>query len=282
MATTTSSSFGPLDEIERFSYLSAMEVPLWIEREESVVAEATSSTELDSEPKPEAVISTSQTSTTVSSVANDNVEERGGDSAIDPERDSRISDSLKDLAPETAQPSIQQTAPSNKTSHYLKLVNWKVGDNSGPNLLVVCRHQTDQPAQSFARTHGPSQFMQDYIKTLTNFCTNKGIDLQVRLGHLSEAGLGSDCEAIEEVVQNLQPVGLLLLGDETVKALIPPAKDIAELRGCLHIPDGLVESLVSYHPYTLIKNPSLKKLAMDDLKALAQFIVGKNHSDIQV
>ena len=92
----------------------------------------------------------------------------------------------------------------------------------------------------------------------------------MQLAHLTEAGLGSDAQPMPETVAKLAPDLILMLGDKSVHHLLSSESDVAENRGKLldikHLSGhSSCKAIVSYHPFTLIKNPPLKKLALEDL-----------------
>jgi len=158
------------------------------------------------------------------------------------------------------------------TKAYLKLVAWEnqnLKKESAKNLLIICRHQIDQPANSFATQNSPSQFMLDYINALEFFVQKYSFGLNIKMAHLSEAGLGKDAVPMDNVLENLQPDIILLLGDETTSHLFGKQVEVASLRGQFVDLNPKYKAVVSYHPYSLIKNSSLKSLALDDLINLA-------------
>jgi hypothetical protein len=163
------------------------------------------------------------------------------------------------------------------TSQYLKMVNWQHEASNHTNarqLLIVCRHQIDQPASSFAKRNSPSQFMLDYINALLNLLHRSPIDLSISLGHLSEAGLSSDSIKMDQILESSKPDLVLVLGDETVNQLANRVSDVAQLRGRTIVLGDKHRALVSYHPFSLIENPSLKSLAMNDLVQISQYFRG--------
>ena len=172
----------------------------------------------------------------------------------------------------------ESTLKSNKhlkSNKYLKLVNWtnqNIREESSKKLLIICRHQIDQPANSFARQNSPSQFMLDYINALIGLVAEPSFELKVQLAHLSEAGLSNESIPMDEVLCDSKPDLVLVLGDETAAHLIDPKADVASLRGRLVSLGQNQKALVSYHPYSLIENSSLKSLALNDLIGLANYL----------
>ncbi|WP_196138443.1 hypothetical protein [Aliikangiella sp. G2MR2-5] len=155
-----------------------------------------------------------------------------------------------------------------KLKGYLKLVNWKGGDFAGKSVMVLCRHDTEQPAQSFARPHGPSQFMSDYLDAFKGMLVNQ--EVQFSMGHLAEAGLGENSVLLSDSLSELNPDLVLLLGDEAVKLLLGEQQSLAEYRGRVIQLADTFPTIISYHPYSLISEPSLKRLAYEDLKLAAK------------
>ena len=156
--------------------------------------------------------------------------------------------------------------------HYLKMVPWSSGSAHQAGLLIICRHDKEQPAQSFARASSPSQFMNDYIQALISLLDESSEDSFIRMGHLSQAGLGKDCVPLEQVCEQIKPKLVLLLGDETLKEMLTEEASIATFRGQRITLANLGHGIVSYHPYSLIKNPALKPLALEDLKMVASLL----------
>lgn len=163
-----------------------------------------------------------------------------------------------------------------KTNKYLKLVNWtnqNIREENSKKLLIICRHQIDQPANSFARQNSPSQFMLDYINALIGLVAEPSFELRVQLAHLSEAGLSKDSIAMDDVLHDSKPDLVLVLGDETAVHLLDQKADVASLRGRLVSLGKNQKAMVSYHPYSLIKNSGLKPLALDDLTVVANYLL---------
>jgi len=159
-------------------------------------------------------------------------------------------------------------------SQFLKLVNWSNQlsiSNQSKRLLVICRHKVDEPANSFARATAPSQFMLDYIKSLVEIMRSKGVEIDVKLAHLSQIGLSDDSQPFVEGLKESKPDLVLILGDETINQFVPNTSSVAELRGKQIKLNGQLTAFVSYHPFTLIQDPSLKRLAFEDLRQLADF-----------
>ena len=271
-----------LNEADRFAYLQAMEVPLWVPRDCEITehtslatqqvqpGQLTDSVESHTADKAEAysTITPNSEGNAVSQAA-DQINSLKQSSPALEEDISQIQNKVD--ANETLD-NASHTDSSNQVSHYLKMVPWSVGSENSQTILIVCRHQKDQPAQSFARANSPSQFMSDYIQALRELLDDENDDCFIRLGHLAQAGLGSDCVSLNEVIEQLKPKVVLLLGEETVKELYGDKDDIASLRGRLLPVQEQKAGLVSYHPFSLIKNPSLKRLALEDLKLAATVI----------
>jgi hypothetical protein len=166
-----------------------------------------------------------------------------------------------------------------KSSHFLKQVSWSnrvLSEENAKSIMIVCRHQVDQPANSFARVNSPSQFMMDFINALNHFVANDNFELKIQLAHLSAAGLSEDSVPLSQAVNSTRPELMLILGDETVSHLLGDSMEVATCRGQIHqIEDG-TKVLVSYHPFSLIENPSLKRLAYEDLNLAREFLVSRN------
>jgi len=160
-------------------------------------------------------------------------------------------------------------------NQYLKLINWQnqiIKEEGNKQLLIICRHQIDQPASSFATATSPSRFMQDYINSLISLLDEEPFDLKIQMAHLSQAGLGQDTINMDEHIEKSKPNLILLLGEESVSQLLGEESKLAELRGQIISYENQQKLLVSYHPFSLIENPSLKALALDDLRYLAHYL----------
>lgn len=168
---------------------------------------------------------------------------------------------------------------------YLKLVNWSnrsTDIDRSKKVLIICRHQTDQPANSFAGKSGPSLFMLDYINGLSSLASERGLAVDIQIAHLSQLGLTDDSKTFREGINDAQPDVLFVLGEETVSQISPLSgaeqqlamsegiekNYVASLRGKTLTVESELTAQVSYHPYTLIKEPKLKPLAMEDLVQL--------------
>lgn len=191
---------------------------------------------------------------------------------------------------EQSTPAQSTLDQSNSNTHefdanqFLKLVDWSSdiytqssveltntassGEMIDKNVLLVCRHKVDQPANSFANKQAPSRFMQDYLKTLVEIGLQNNLRLNIQLAHLSEAGLGKNSIRIETYYDKNRPHKTLVLGDETVVNLIDKMGDVKSSRCRLNKLFLNVNAIVSYHPFDLISNPRLKSLAYEDLHFL--------------
>lgn len=269
-----------LSEGERLAYLQAMEIPLWIPREltdaehdyqqQLALLELRRQDEVDS-PELSSITPDSSSADQIDSngfvqSAELTVDEKNplnSPQTIQPEKNRQLNNiSLPESAKVTA---------DTEQIHYLKMVNWSNEAASNAPLLIICRHQVDQPAQSFAKANAPSQFMRDYLQALTEFAAQSSLAIPLRLAHLAQVGLSAECKPLQDILTTIKPKLVLVLGDEAVKALFSESLQIAALRGQLISLSDEVKCLVSYHPFTLIQNPQLKKLALDDLRLIARF-----------
>jgi len=274
-----------LSETERFAYLQAMDIPLWVPRDALDGGQAVEEAEAIQD---DVGGDLSDSNLSDSNIAGGN--ESGAFEAGERESDKRnISENLAtnpSAAPHStavssptsnAQASTAADSGESQTSqpvaHYLKMVPWSAGVQSNRSVLIICRHQTDQPAQSFARPNSPSQFMTDYIQALREFLDEEKDDCFIKMGHLSQAGLGKGCADFAEVLKEVKPKLILVLGDETVKELFGKDSEVADLRGRTLTFEPQYHCIVSYHPFSLIKNPALKKLALEDLKLSASLLL---------
>ncbi|MET1255325.1 hypothetical protein [Aliikangiella maris] len=289
-------SFQPLSDTERLAYLQAMDVPVWVARSEpEIELHLASHTKTYSESSFEdgAIneAKNSLQSSTDSTLLNDCEVEpsySSHNSKIDVPRINKATTDNTNVHQQSTfkdSVSIASAAATAAKTHYLKRINWQAGDKDGDSVLIICRHQVDQPANSFAKANMPSRIMQDFVLALIDnaaqsYAAQTGTvqpdspqTLRIELSNLSQAGLGSDCETLESVLTELKPKAVLLLGDETVKELINANLDVVQLRGKMQeLPRVNTPCLVSYHPFDLIKNPALKKLAMEDLYLFNQLI----------
>ena len=148
-------------------------------------------------------------------------------------------------------------------------------DAAVKKVMIICRHQIDQPANSFARMNGPSQFMTDYIAALNALLDNSDTQVSIQLAHLSAAGLSADSQPLSEVLSDCQPDLILALGEETINQLFGEELSVASARGKLNSIEERYKVLSSYHPFSLIKNPSLKRLALEDLVLISQLLTNQ-------
>jgi hypothetical protein len=190
-----------------------------------------------------------------------------------------------------------QTSSQFESNQFLNLVNWDsaiVSENTreqnglhdsgelinqeilNKNLLIVCRHQIDQPANSFANKQSPSHFMQDYLKMLIDFGLQNNLRINIQLAHLTQAGLGESSMKIESYFEKKQPDFTLVLGDETVTNLIDKESDVKGIRCRLNKMFFGANAIASYHPFDLISNPRLKSLAYEDVKFLINTLCQNN------
>ncbi len=161
---------------------------------------------------------------------------------------------------------------TNEWGGFIKQVKSPLILESKNKLLVLCRHHKDQPAQSFANPHGLSLFMQDYIKSLSYTLQKQAIEAELSLGHLTEAGLGSEHIPFRQHIDQLKPKLTLIMGEEAVKQLIGTNYSVATLRGKKHQILNELDIIATYHPYELITQPALKRLAFEDIHFIASFL----------
>ena len=164
--------FQPLTDEMRHAYLQAMDITHWVPKDQLAISvipsfESESIQEQSDNSQPQNQIQVNQT------VHDEHAEDR----VLVQVQPENIADGVETVieqikTQETAQQVIvEQQAPINKSTQinsYLKLVNWKSSVNSGKSLLIICRHDRDQPAQSFAKANTPSQFMNDYLQALND------------------------------------------------------------------------------------------------------------------
>ena len=307
-------SFQPLSETERFAYLKAMGVTLWVPRDHDELSEQSSLTDASSsdtgssnsassdlpssntpslDAVPSQVVASSQamvehlhqiqqteaTSDSIGQLAsqtNEPLVERKTVSKVQTEAQVTTSpqnfqEQTSDSAPVPSK-TVAQGSNKTKTAGFLKLVNWSSGNEHAPLLLIVCRHDPDQPAQSFARPNMPSQFMVDYVRAIQDYLTGASLDFRIQLAHLTEAGLGENNQPIESVLEKQSPQLVLVLGDEGAVHLLGDEQTVSVNRGKLQTILEKVNALVSYHPFTLISQPELKRNALEDLRNLVAFL----------
>lgn len=271
-----------MTETTRLAYLKAMGINCWLPKSErGVVEQIVESKNVQNQQGPDTV--TSQTNQTIIDKSSDELknqhvlENTTTDEPAQPVKEAILSPS--ESKPKVEDFVIDPTLKSNKhpkSNKYLKLVNWtnqNIREENSKRLLIICRHEIDQPANSFARQNSPSQFMLDYINALIGLVAEPSFELKVQLAHLSEAGLSKDSVPMEKVLCDHKPNLVLVLGDETAAHLIDPQSDVASLRGRLVSLGQNQKALVSYHPYSLIENSGLKSLALDDLSVLANYLL---------
>ncbi|MCW9016680.1 MAG: hypothetical protein OQJ89_06940, partial [Kangiellaceae bacterium] len=265
-------SFQPLSESERFAYLKAMGVTLWIPREEAESL-AESDAKIASQTKPQAIIERESipaeqkgaakdvsdlTSQVLSATIQSDAENKSvakEDIAVRRDLSSQNSHERQDKIPASTQvDSKTKPLKPNKAASagFLKVVNWSSGNEHAPLLLIICRHDPDQPAQSFARPNMPSQFMVDYVRAIQEYLSAAKLDFRIQLAHLTEAGLGENNLPIESVVEKQSPKLILVLGDEGVAHLLGSEQNVSVNRGKQLTILEQVQALVSYHPFTLI------------------------------
>jgi len=269
-------TFSSLSEDERLNYLRLMEVPVWVRR-------ANSESFPGVLPKlADKVVSKCDTELVAPLESNPAVKPA---STIDTPAADGEELSLAETLPVEKPESIASTdARLSEASQFLKLVNWNSNSQADLNtrsaavsnkkLLIVCRHQKDQPAQSFASVNSPSQFMRDYLSAVEQLTPADSVILETSLAHLTEAGLSQACRTLAESLTELQPNLILLLGDESVRHLLGNDRSVADSRGKCHSFRGY-QLVVSYHPFTLIENPQLKKLALEDVRLLISLATGQ-------
>jgi hypothetical protein len=290
---TQNQAFNPLSEAESFIYMQAMDIPVWVERKaepllplaltddkqpvkpeqqqakpESAInlktkSEQISQAVLDSEK----ALALSSNSETGSELKPESRSEMAATQNVSPE--TKVKTDAASVATETAAKREQQAVTS-----YLKMVNWKTNPTADRSLLIICRHQIDQPAHSFAQPSAPSKFMQDYMQAIEGLLAKNKLSVQIQLAHLTEAGLGNGNVPMGETVNKLNPDLILLLGEESIKHLFDQKLALAECRGKLHQVKTIevAKALASYHPFSLISEPPLKRLAFEDLSLACQIL----------
>lgn len=236
--------FSPLSEDLRLAYLDAMQVPVWIPRG-SIKAEGEQEIRVE-----------------------ESLEEK---ELKESELEKSKLDVLELETSELEESKVEKKPTSPLSSQYLKMVNWKQDSSADKKLLIICRHQKDQPAQSFATANSPSQFMRDYLQAINEqLARTNQLSVQTDLGHLAQAGLSDDSQPMGNLIRQIEPDLILLLGDEGIKPLLNLDSNVADVRGKFHTLQDK-HLLVSYHPYSLIQDPQLKKLALQDLVLVVKF-----------
>ena len=154
------------------------------------------------------------------------------------------------------------------------MVNWPFSNEGESKLLILCRHHKDQPAQSFAAPTGPSQFMIDYLSAIKQATVKFEGGLDISMGHLTEAGIGRGHQPFSQKVEEIAPVLILLMGEEAVRHMLGENLNVAQMRMRVHQQHG-VNLVVTYHPFELISQPALKKLALEDIYFIQQVLNAK-------
>jgi len=255
-----------MDENLRSAYLDSMGITCWIPKDSE---DESSSVEVETikaaASNIDSIVETrSEPESTKTELANEH----------------QIADEKPPVQKEDTRPPSQVIEDTDKSltstrNQYLKLINWQnqiIKEEGNKQLLIICRHQIDQPASSFATSNSPSRFMQDYLNSLISLLEPALFDLKIQMAHLSQAGLGDDAISMDQHIEQSKPNLILLLGEETVSQFLGEESKLAELRGQIVGGNNQPKLLVSYHPFSLIKNPSLKTLALDDLRYLAQYL----------
>ena len=290
----------------RLEYLSEMQITSWELREPFKLPELACEDVTDNNPnvlnsqaeandkafelpKEKIIDSTSKDVKQVSSV--DKIKEIVNNSAVNDkalkhEEPKSVSLKSVSLKPVSLKPVFSKT----EKKQYLNLVKWssakymqmvpqQTGSNDNnsmieKNVLIICRHKIDQPANSFASKRGPSNFMQDYLKALVEFGLQNNLRISIQLAHLATAGLGESSITIESYFEKQQPDCSLVLGDETVENLIDKSSDVKSIRCRLNkfSFNANAEAIASYHPFDLISNPRLKSLAYEDIQFLVSHL----------
>lgn len=243
--------FLPLDNQLRLAYLDAMQVSVWALREEQFEAEP------------------------VAEKANPQVKANAKIKA-DSQPDAPTAECINKQPEDSRQPDNEQH--KQHATHYLKMVNWKQHQNTQNRLLIICRHETDQPAKSFASSSAPSYLMKDYIQAINQAIPANKPQPEISLAHLTHAALTDECIALASVLQETNPQLILLLGDLAISEMLKISAKVADLRGkVLDFADNSL--LVSYHPHSLTQEPKLKKLAMEDIQLVAHCLFATDKVD---
>lgn len=283
-----SSAFNELSEALRYEYLQAMGITQWVPRTEEVDSEEAYADQVTAKSS-EAVVDHSETdlkpasaegdmSTAVESIISEANQkenkpkaETRNDASLPVSSESQVS-SMNNTDQNFAGTEQSVAEKTSAVKHFLKVVSWGETHDGEQTVMIICRHQKDQPAQSFARANSPSQFMLDYIQAFKEILGDSYASPRMHLSHLSQAGLGQDCQQMEEVMAQVTPNCVLLLGDETVAELLGPEANVVNQRGQRLFLSEATPALVSYHPFSLIENPQLKPLALEDLKLLGSVL----------
>jgi len=274
-----------IDELTRLAYLDAMGVTTWVPKNDLTIGKDTQPEELSQPKTEEQVVLLSDSnveSIKLEMVKQPEVESHshsseGSKLSVEPEENDREPQVFNSAAQNSHQITTEKTEiiEGGASKHFLKLVNWAnpvLSESTAKTLLIICRHQVDQPANSFARVNGPSQFMMDYINTLSSLAEGKSDEYRIQLAHLSAAGLSEECVPLSKVMETTAPELVLILGEDTVDHLLDVKSSVADLRGQLNKIEQRYQSLASYHPFSLIQNPSLKRLAYEDLVLVSDIL----------
>ena len=275
------SAFNELSEALRYEYLQAMGITQWVPRAEEAENEEAFASQVVAEKSEAALKPASaegEMSAALESIISEATQkenqpqvETRNDASLPVSSESEIS-SIQNTDRNFASSEQSAAAKTSAAKHYLKVVSWGETHDGEQTVMIICRHQKDQPAQSFARANSPSQFMLDYIQAFKEILGDSYASPRMHLSHLSQAGLGQDCQQMEEVMARVTPNCVLLLGDETVAELLGPEANVANQRGQRLFLSETTPTLVSYHPFSLIENPQLKPLALEDLKLLGSVL----------
>jgi uracil-DNA glycosylase family 4 len=86
---------------------------------------------------------------------------------------------------------------------------------------------------------------------------------------------------IQKLIEIIKPEILFLLGETACKAILSTPLDLMKVRGKFYEYKSLnlnlkIPTLVTYHPYSLLNNPSYKKQSWEDLKMLEKKMRNEN------
>ncbi|NVK87470.1 MAG: hypothetical protein HWE13_05060 [Gammaproteobacteria bacterium] len=143
-------------------------------------------------------------------------------------------------------------------------------------LLIVCRHQAGQPAESFWLRGQPSKTLRNLVNGLS-YCCEQAVSPKwlnrVNFAQLAATALSEQTQDTATVLAKVKPRAILVLGAHTANLLTDQENEMSQWQlKNWQTPEG-IPFVVTYHPYEIFQSPLLKRQVYQDLQRLSHLLM---------
>ncbi|MEE4245106.1 MAG: hypothetical protein V2I33_06830 [Kangiellaceae bacterium] len=272
-----------MEEQQRLAYLQAMGITQWTLRGQEAIGEQplvqaplAQESSVQVSVVQEATLNQQETAVDVKRVrsSNDNLEQS---SAAEP-RDNSVAVDGPAISPTAvaAEPDLSKSAETSvastqRNSKYLVLPNNRQWQERP--IAILCRH-SGQPAESFYHRQRPSKTVANISQALVALAEDMGqnIESQINFALVADTALSEQARSLDDVKQSCQPQAFLVMGEAAANQLLEEQRSFAEWQLKTWKTKQDIPFVVTYHPFDIFNNPSVKQVVQQDLIRLLSLL----------